>query len=223
MPTNSVFCFGDSWAYGSELGRKEKPFAYWYGKETERRVFNFSEPGNSIGVILKRIEEHLPRIKETDTVLVIIPPDVRWYSQQPGKGFYSIGFGLNEKEYLRFLGKKTSVWFEYHSLLFIYTIQNLLKSKGCKFLLAHNYGHLPSFDKFNFPIDDEIFLSKNSLTHILSNNAVEDKWKNFEEVGINDGPTPEMFSGKYFEGNETHPNELGHKKIAEMFFEKLGD
>jgi len=223
MPRNSVYCFGDSWAHGSELKKKEKPFPYWYAVETGNRMFNVSAPGNSTGVILKKIEEYLPRIKETDTVLVIIPPDVRWYSQRHGAGFYSIGFGNNEEEYFKFLEQKTAVWFEYHSLLFIYTIQNLLQSKGCKFLLAHNYGHLPSFDKFNFPIDESIFLSKNSLTHILSNNSVEDEWKNFEEVGVNDGPIPEMFSGKYFEGNETHPNELGHKKIAEMFRERLGE
>ena len=28
-------------------------------------------------------------------------------------------------------------------------------------------------------------------------------------------------SGKYFEGNDTHPNELGHKRIVELIKEKI--
>ena len=28
-----------------------------------------------------------------------------------------------------------------------------------------------------------------------------------------------MFIGEYFEGNETHPNQLGHQKISELIYQ----
>ena len=36
------------------------------------------------------------------------------------------------------------------------------------------------------------------------------------------GITGDIFTGIYFEGCENHPNELGHRKIAELILHKIG-
>ena len=67
-------------------------------------------------------------------------------------------------------------------------------------------------------INKDYFLSEDSLTTLL---GAEDWLENYNKHDRKDGPETENFSGKYFEGKLTHPNDLGHQQIAKMIYEKL--
>ena len=119
-------------------------------------------------------------------------------------------------EWFEFAKDKPLDWFILHHNLFIYTIQTLLSKKGCKFLLAHNYGRLEILPQFKNLIDTDSFLSDKSLTFLLANSD----WDNYNQYK-EDCPPNEHFTGPYFIGNKTHPNQSGHQQIAKLFMEKL--
>lgn len=218
---SNIYCFGDSWAYGAELQHPqviEHPFVHWFAQALNLTYENHGEEGASLGIILHRLSSTLSKINQDDIVLVIIPPDVRWYDESEEKGFYTL-MQWQKEDYMKSLNNKTVEWFKYHHLLFIYAIQKSLNDIGCHYILAHNYGQLPTNDKYKFNIDYNKFLSHADLTTLLSSQSHPLRWDSYQlEV---DGP---MYShelpGKYFQGTVCHPNELGHKRIAEMFLEK---
>lgn len=207
---NRVVAFGDSWAYGSELKPGELPFVHWVADALECPYRNFGVEGSSLAMIAKAVVDRFSSITKNSLVLVVIPPDVRWYSETEEKGFYTI---KDWNEYLRVAGDYSTEWFTYHHALFIYTIQNLLKDIGCPYIMMHNYGTLERLETYKFPIDSTKFLHTLSLTSLLSGATVD--W----EPLFHD-PKAELFTGKYFEGCIHHPNEFGHKRIAELILEK---
>lgn len=212
---SKIYCFGDSWAAGAELKESEKPFVHWFAENLGKEYVNFGQQGASLGIILYTLICNIDKIKSDDIVLVVIPPDVRWYDENEEQGFYSLMQWMTE-DYVKSLNNKTVEWFKYHHLVFIYTMQKLLDEIGCFYLLAHNYGQLPTNDQYKIPIDYNKFLSKVDLTNLISERY--DPWCSYQL--IIDGPTHvHDFHGKYFEGNVDHPNELGHKRIAEIMLE----
>lgn len=217
---NKIYCFGDSWAAGAELDHsKEFPFIHWLAKSNDSEYVNYGMEGASLGIILHTLVMHYEEITRDDKVIIIIPPDVRWYDENAEKGFYSLMQWMKE-DYMKSLNNKTVEWFKYHHLMFIYTMQKMLDEKGCKYVLAHNYGQLPTNDVYNFPINYSKFLSQTSLLNLLSNNA--DWWESYQFD--TDGPMYiHSWHGKYFEGMVCHPNELGHKRIAEMLLEYFNE
>jgi hypothetical protein len=96
----------------------------------------------------------------------------------------------------------------------------MLRYTGCKFLLAHNYGLLELNKSYVQLIDaNNTFLNDtDSLTKLLSGSEWSD---NYNKSMQHDGPTEEVFVGKYFEGNSSHPNQLGHQRIFEMLIERM--
>lgn len=221
---NRILCFGDSWAAGAELKPYEQPFVHWMAQTLSVPYFNFGVQGHSLGMILHTIVDRLQDIDRNSVVIVIIPPDTRWYDQNQEQGFYSVQ-NYQRDDYFRFLNRKTLEWFRYHHALFIYTAQKIFADIGCQYLMAHNYGQLNEYDKYQLPIDFARFLSTQSLTDLLSDQPVG--WKSYPEHlpewhrYDQDGPGPAVFSGRYFEGCDTHPNELGHRYIAELLLEKI--
>lgn len=219
-----VKVFGDSWAYGSELGKNEKPFSYHLQALSGIEVENFGIEGCAYGHITQIALEESKPSQETFNI-VIIPPDTRWYGETDGY-FYSI-FNLGDLKYFKTNAEvqridfehyydtfdKRERWFSYNSTLFTYTLHNYFTQNNSNYLFAHNYGNLPLDKALKSMIPKDIFLSYDrSLTAILGG---EDRDLYAERK---DGPVPEMFTGKYFEGNVTHPNELGHKRIAELIY-----
>lgn len=219
--TPTIYCFGDSWAAGAELAEGQHPFLHWVAQRLCMPYQNFGQIGSSLGIILHSIIIHLEKIKSTDVVIVIVPPDTRWYDQSQALGFYTLMSWQRDEYFDKFLNKKTLEWFIYHHSLFIYTIQKLLNDAGCRYIMAHNYGQIGDYKKYSLPIDYSKFLNEQSLTELLSGHQME--WQSYPgQTALKhtqDGPPPEMFSGVYFAGCETHPNELGHKKIAELMLE----
>jgi hypothetical protein len=214
----TIYCFGDSWAYGSELNQPqvvEHPFVHWFAQHIKSNYINYGQEGASLGIILHTLVSNITKISQNDIVLVIVPPDVRWYDENKEKGFYTL-MQWQADDYMKFLNNKTVEWFKYHHLLFIYSIQQILNGIGCQYIMAHNYGQLPDITKYQFDINFDKFLSKIDLTNLLSEK--KDNWQSYQLSA--DGPMhAHLWHGKYFEGNVDHPNELGHKRIAELMIE----
>tara|TARA_B110000503_G_scaffold96050_1_gene144514 strand:- start:292 stop:672 length:381 start_codon:yes stop_codon:yes gene_type:complete len=121
-------------------------------------------------------------------------------------------------EYARFADALSTEWFIYHHNLFIYTIITMVTQKTKNLILAHNYGKLVIHEWFSDKIDKQYFLSENSLTALLGST----EWLgNYSKHDRKDGPETEHFSGIYFEGKLTHPNDLGHRQIAKILYDKL--
>lgn len=205
-----VFAFGDSWAYGSELQAGEQPFVHWFAQALDTPYANHGVEGSSLAMVFKTLVDNLKTITPDSIVLVIIPPDVRWYSETQENGFYTI---KDWDEYIRVAGDHSMNWFVYHHAMFIYTTQKLLNDCGCRYIMAHNYGSIERLQNYSFPIDYNKFLNKKDLTSILSN-----KFNLWDKL-FHD-PEASLFTGKYFEGCIHHPNLLGHKRIAELMIEK---
>lgn len=219
-----IFTFGDSWGAGAELKPNEYPFIHWFAEELEIEYKNFSLQGSSLGIILHTIVEQISTISNKDIVLIIVPPDARWYDENKENGFYTL-MSWQDEDYFKFLNNKTLEWFRYHHALFVYSIQKILNDIGCYYIMAHNYGQIEELKKYDLQIDYKKFLSNTDLTNLLSDKPKI--WYSYaEHLDIEhrfdqaDGPPDNFFTGKYFEGCKCHPNELGHKQISKLFLEK---
>jgi hypothetical protein len=221
---NTLYCFGDSWTAGAELQYQEHPFGHWLAESLGNICQNYGQEGSSLGIILHTLISKINQITKNDIVIVITPPDTRWYDQNEQQGFYSVQ-NWQRDDYFRFLNNKTLEWFIYHHVLFVYAIQKILNDVGCNYILAHNYGQITDYKKYNLNVDHSRFLSEQSLTDLLSGHEIE--WQGYpthlpaENQFDQDGPPAELFSGIYFQGCRQHPNELGHKKIADLLLKKL--
>lgn len=213
----NLFVFGDSWGHGSELDLpKEKPFGHWLKLLLNCQHFeNASQPGASLGLVVQRLVGYLKNISDKDLVVIVVPPDVRWYDQSSSQGWFPLY--LEDPRYATFLQDKTVEWFEYHHALFLYTAQRILEDIGCDYVLTHNYGKMPDLDSYGLKNQTDRFLSNHSLTTLLSGKDIPWNVYQFES----DEPPLEVFSGRYFEGKICHPNEEGHKIIAELIFNKI--
>ena len=224
-----IYCFGDSWAAGAELTKGQHPFVHWAAAALDTDYINFGKNRNSLGIIVHNIVQQLNQITAEDLVIVVVPPDTRWYDENPGQGFYSLSLQsrpLDQRaDFLKFLNYKTLEWFKYHHALFIYVIQKMLNDCGCTYIMMHNYGQIADIKKYALQVDYNKFLSEHDLTTLLTQQHYT--WPNYSElqslaqnVGSTDGPPSDIFTGKYFEGCEYHPNELGHREIARLLVQK---
>jgi hypothetical protein len=222
-----IHCFGDSWAAGAELKKDQYPFVHWVADHLGTTYNNFGKNGNSLGIIVHSIVQRLNEITPTDLVIVVVPPDTRWYDENPGRGFYNLSIEQQD-DFLKFLNYKTLEWFKYHHALFIYLIQKMLTDCGCTYIMMHNYGQIADTKKYNLHVDYDRFLSEHDLTTLLSDNPYT--WTNYpahlspvQKFNDTDGPPMDIFTGKYFAGCQSHPNELGHKEIARLLIQKYHD
>lgn len=211
MKFRHVFCFGDSWGYGSELNfeRGEEPFAKLLANQFNCGLTNLAQPNRSMGLIVRDLAMAAKDIQADDLVLVVLPPDCRWYTE-----WKTILYRINT-----FFTDKTDEWFEYHHQLFTFAVCETLDKIGCQYILMHNYGRFPlekttySFSQFHH----DRFLSKRSLTELLTDSNL-DAEKAPIEIELQQR---QFFKGIYFEGCRLHPNQLGHKRIAELIVKKL--
>lgn len=212
-----MYSFGDSWAYGSELDfETEFPFVKHFSDLVGANYVNHGKPGSSLGLILKTVVDKLDKLTPQDIVLVIVPPDVRWYSENK-QGYYSIG--LDHNEYKSFLQDKTDDWFKYHHALYILAMQHLLETKKVKYVMAFNYGSDDALKYPNIPVNKDVFVSTQDLLSLLEDKPIDHGTVWIGYTFHEDGPSAVNFKGKYFEGKMHHPNNLGHQKIAKIFLD----
>jgi len=206
-----IWVFGDSWANGYGLKEGEKRFSdYFYP------VTNLGEDASSLGHTTSTILQTSKDFREGDTMIVITPPDTRWYHIGTNYITHSIFNGHPQQEKVLEIFD-SSEWYIYHHSLFIYTLVNLAKDKGMKICLAHNYGKLEIAPCFKQLISDDVFLSKDkSLAHHLLG---KEGWaNNLKPFTTNSMPSLE---GEYFIPGDNHPNEAGHRYIADLLIDKL--
>lgn len=211
----TVYTYGDSWGYGSMLKDGEIPFGQIIANKLNVRHSNQATPGNSLGFINFKIFEMNHLITENDIVLIVVPPDTRWYGMHEDGKFKTISTQIQDDEWYQVLGNKPLLWFQKHHNYFVFAIQELLKRKKCRFMFMCNYGELSPLREYKALIDKETMLSEKSLSELLTGSIVYKLSKLF------DGPSINEFSGKYFEGTLTHPNQLGHYRIAELINDKM--
>jgi hypothetical protein len=222
-----IHCFGDSWAAGAELKKGQHPFVHWVAEQVGTDYNNFGKNGSSLGIIVHTITQKLTEIKPTDLVLVVVPPDTRWYDENLGRGFFSLSMD-QPGDFLKFINYKTLEWFKYHHALFIYLIQKMLTDCGCTYIMMHNYGQISDTKKYNLNVDYDRFLSEHDLTTLLTETPYT--WTNYPDQSpkaaqfdSTAGPPTDIFTGKYFAGCQCHPNELGHREIARLLIQKYND
>ena len=206
----TLYCFGDSWGYGSELdfSQGERPFADLVSEKLGYSLKNYSQSNMSLGLITRQISQIAKNINKGDLVLVVIPPDSRWYTE-----WQTLDYKKND-----FFNDKSNEWFEYHHQLFIFAICEILNKTDCYYLLMHNYGKFPlgNDDYFFSNLYQEKFLGKESLTGILTDYHDTDS-----PIEIETRQGSFIFYGPYFEGCYRHPNQKGHEKIAELIEQKI--
>lgn len=221
-----VYCFGDSNGYGSDLLPGEKPFVHWLATAMGVEYCNYAEEGSSLGIVQHRLVVRHKEITKDDFVVVIIPPDARWYDESEEAGFFSFANYDIVEYYEQFLKEKTLEWFEYHHALFTYTIQQLLNNIGCEYVMILTAGRLGG-QHYNLPIDYTKFLSDEDMLNFLSRE--KNIWDNYphhvlpKEHRFMHLGAPQDFwdlSSPYI-GSGGHPTELGHKRIAEMILARI--
>lgn len=209
----TVWSFGDSWGAGWGL---ENPSQDCVGnivaKHLSKNHIQKSKAGSSLGQIMYNLQSNSCDFKQNDLILVIVPPDIRWYTEDSRS---IISIHQSHKEWQKFIKNKTALWFQYHHSLFLYTIYCICREYRCNLIMAHNYGSLEIIKTFERLIPESAFLDKDkSLTELLQGND----WHHNYGMKF-DGP-PKPFEGQYFIENDTHPNAKGHKKIADILIEK---
>ncbi len=209
MNTKTLYCFGDSWGAGAELNfvQGEKNFTTLLGDKFSYNVKNFSIEGMSLGLITRELAQNAKDIHKDNIVLVVIPPDSRWYTE-----WKTLDYNVSAKFYY----DKTDDWFRYHHQMFIFTICEILNKIGCQYLLMHNYGEFPLADTGYYfsNFHKSKFLSHQSLTTLLT--EPESLNGKLGPVGVEVNQGSLIFYGPYFEGKQYHPNQRGHEKIAEL-------
>jgi len=217
---NNLWVFGDSWAEGWGLKRGEKNFAEYLNLDYKLNLCNRGKAGSSLGLILNNITANLLKFKKEDLVFVLTPPDTRWYVKRYSDSqWLTLHRGLDDYDKFIELMKLDNEWFRYHHNLFIYSIQKILIDVEAKFVLAHNYGQIELLPEFENLIDKNLFLDINrSLTTIL---GAPEVFKSYKKELI-DGPS-QFRKQKYFIKNDNHPNERGHKRIADLLRNKLNE
>ena len=211
-----VWSFGDSWCAGHGLQPNEDRFGDVVARYFNAPHTNTGISGSSLGHILHTFTSHCKFINKGDIVLVIVPPDIRWYDISSDNVCSSLFVGT--KKYKNFVKDKSPEWFIYHHSLFIYTIISICESIGANLVLAHNYGKLEFESNFANLIKTNYFLNKDRcLTSLLGGNTWSD---NYSPSLTEDGP-PGYIEGHLFLPGDTHPNQKGHCKIAQLIIDKL--
>jgi hypothetical protein len=221
-----IYCFGDSWGYGSELDLSyEKPFINLISEDLDIPFINKSVEGSSFGHITHEIFNY-NTFTNNDLVLVIVPPDIRWYFENINNNISTLMVPnedfltdktidvVRKSELTLYVNTIThrKIWYEYHQSLFLFSLQEFFKQNGIHFLFIHNYGELKIYKPFNDLLLRENFLNfERSLTSLLTNlgdiNLMDKQL---------DGPYKDMFVGEFFEGKGYHPNQLGHQEIKNI-------
>jgi len=210
-----IYTFGDSWGAGWGLEDNEKNFTQYLETYLSCSAKNYSQSGSSLGQITHDFINKHHKLMPGDLVTVIVPPDVRWYTER-NKKIYSLF--LCNKKHRQFLKGKTDYWFLYHHALFMHSIYTVCLEKKANVIFAHNYGKLIIHEAFENLIPKKIFLDYNrSLADLLGSAD----W--FGNYSLNhDGP-PRPLVGENFIPNDTHPNEKGHEIIANLLYNKFNE
>lgn len=207
--------FGDSWAEGYGLKKGEKNFSKWIEEFTGEKVANYGKAASSLGDITFNLLKHSEAFSQGDKLIVVTPPDIRWYQIINKTHATSLFEGMTK--YDDFLEDKNKHWFTYHHNLFSMTIVNKALEKGMSVVLMRNFGDLDLWDWSKNVILPHILDKEQSLTEMLTDKKYNLKsgLDTFEIKQIKEIPHPNFIPG------DNHPNETGHKIIAKKVLDFL--
>ena len=219
---NKIISFGDSWTEGYELNSPEEEcYTTLLGKKVNAPYINFGQSGNSFSFICNQILTN--NISKNDFISVCIPPDIRFIGETPDGEFLPL-FCTTSKNTNKFIQKQFDYfnevivehknWHPYFQLLNLFCIQEFLTKIGVSFLFFTNYGSIDYSFKFNGNIDKSNFLIDHSLTTFLGGKDLGIVPSNLNVDSLESS----CFEGEYFEGNDSHPNVKGHKKISNLIY-----
>ena len=211
------YVFGDSWAEGYGLQKDEKNFSNWIEEFTGTKVANYGQAASSLGHITFDVLKHSTHFTNRDTLVVVTPPDVRWYEIKSPVQATSLFEGMTK--YDEFLENKNVEWFTYHHSLFCMTLVNKALEKGMKVCLMRNFGNLNLWDFAKDVVEPNLLDKDNSLTEILTDKKYDLDTgltsKGFKLEQLKEIQHPNFIPG------DNHPNETGHKIIAKKVLDFL--
>lgn len=209
----TLWGFSDSWGAGWGLKQHETTYTELFAKNLKLNCCNESQSGFGLGQILYKFVMHSNNFQENDIVLITVPPDTRWYStNEPGREHDNFKTMFStDPDYEKFLEliKGNVFWFEWHHGLFLSMLCFIARETKVKILLQHNYGMISSVP--NLEYHKQYFLDfEHSMTHWLTGNDYYDYSDAY--CGLT---TESVKYNNYFINRDNHPNQLGHKKIAD--------
>ena len=214
MDKKRLVVFGDSWARGSELAPNEKTFGELLSERLGCESFaNYSHPASSISHLMVQLKNFLKMLQDTgrdpseylavffltaqDRSMSYLDND--WIFQTPHGGFSTNGY---QRELVASINDM--YWKYFHSQELTETTVNTnlvaLQTVCQKYNIADFY--IPGWEQFDlWPEIDS------TRIHTVSCG---------EAINFDLGP---FENNPYIHPNISHPNQLGHQKIADLLYD----
>lgn len=214
MDKKRLVVFGDSWVRGSELAPHEKTFGELLSDKLNCQSFaNYSHPASSISHLIVQLKNFLKMLQDTgkdsgeylavffltaqDRSMSYLDKD--WIFQTPHGGFSTHG---TNRDLVASIDSMYWKYFHSQELTEVTVNTNLIALQA----VCQQYGiqdfYVPGWEQFSFW--KEVNLSK---VHTISCGDVID----FDADTLKTNP--------YIYPNISHPNQVGHQKIAEFLYD----
>ena len=193
--------FGDSWPWGAELTATQKPFGYWIAQSKRYDFENCAEEGTSIEHMILQLQRYVAKNNQNTTAVFFITNPIRTMHYQGEQWLTYRPTGQRSPGHEAYYKYVQSDELDYHrAQVFVLALQRICEQ--------HNI--------------NDYYLE--GWTNISWSYAGIDKTKMFtktatEILGVDLNPRTSEISkyqqSQYIMPNKYHPNEYGHKKIAE--------
>jgi hypothetical protein len=213
-----LWIFGDSWPYGSELNSNETSYGELLGQQLlVRRIKNYSAPGTGISHMILQLQQAIKENQSSLTKKIAVfflsgQERFMCYHDDPVVNLSSRGTRINPENNAGVMQHLNDLYYKY-----FYTDQmrdffmntNLLTLQAmCRHHKIHDY-YVAGWQQFNFW--DEVDIDK------IYNQGQTSCQELLDMVFDNrDGV---VRNNAYFTPNISHPNQLGHRRIADTLFE----
>ena len=222
---SNLVVFGDSWAYGDELTEYEKPYGQLIAEHLGYNYFNYARIGSSIPALVLQLKKYINDHPDEDTTAIFFLTDysrtVAWENE---KEINVIASGAP--------GDKDAVWFDthldsdyykfYHDEFGIFQAENILMALQfiCKRYNIKDYYIIGwtkwDIDTIGVDVDKIYMEGKKSCLELFSdeddpiNPPIKKSITQFYNLYNYD---------KFIAPKACHPNQLGHKTIANALIE----
>ena len=193
--------FGDSWPWGAELSASEKPFGYWIAEELGYEFENCAEEGTSIEHMVLQLQRYVAKNKQPTTAVFFITNPIRTMHYQGQQWLTYRPTGQRSPGHEAYYKYVQSDKLDYHrAQVFVLALQRICEQYKINDYYIEGWTNMT----WDYAGIDTNKMYPKTATHIL-------------DVDLNP-KTSEISKyqqSEYIKPNKYHPNELGHKKIAE--------
>ena len=193
--------FGDSWPWGAELNATEKPFGFWIAEDLGYEFENCAEEGTSIEHMILQLQKYTAKNKMDTTAIFFITNPIRTMHYQGGQWLTYRPTGQKTAGHEAYYKYVQSDKLDYHrAQVFILALQRICQQNNIKDYYIEGWTNID----WNYTGIDTLKMYPRTATQIL-------------DVDLN--PRTSEISkyqqSQYIKPHKYHPNELGHKRIAE--------